>query len=89
MIVVHIFSRIKNIFITILAILRRGLCCLSRKRKPSYSDCEVLTSVNVDTVQTDNYSSKQHDGVSLSLLSAFQCKKLKLKMFFISISGRT
>lgn len=49
----HIATRIKNLFLTIFAIVRRGLCCFSRQRKPSYSDCEVLTSV--DVVHANNY----------------------------------
>lgn len=41
-------SCFKSIVLSIFVVARRAFCCFSRKRKPSYSECEVLTSVNVE-----------------------------------------
>lgn len=61
----HIFSRIKSLFLTIFAVIRRAFCCFSRKRKPSYADCEILTSVNVDHSTYSN--SKRHNDVKIQI----------------------
>lgn len=51
MIIVHMLSRFKSFLLSIITLFRRALCCFTRRRKPSYAECEILTSVNV--VQTN------------------------------------
>lgn len=51
MIIVHMLARLKSFLLSIITLFRRTLCCFSRRRKSSYSECEILTSVNV--VQTN------------------------------------
>lgn len=58
----HICSRFKAIFLGFLTIFNRALCCFSRKRRNSFSDCEVLQSVNVIT--NEYSSSKKRNEVS-------------------------
>lgn len=68
MIVSCVFSRVKAVLLAVIAVLRRGFCCLSRRRKPSLTGCEVLSSVSV--VQNDgNHSSRNKDFVSTTSLS--------------------
>lgn len=63
MFIIHIFSRIKSFLLTVFAVVRRAFCCFSRKRKPSFAECEVLTSVNV--VEHNSYENpKRQNGVS-------------------------
>jgi len=42
-----IFARLKSILLTFIAIFKLALCCFSRKRRDSFSECEILSSVNV------------------------------------------
>lgn len=65
MIIVHMFARFKSFLLTLIAAFRRALCCFSRRRKSSNSECEVLTSVNV-VQSNNNHGSRQRDEVRLS-----------------------
>lgn len=65
MILNHICSRFKALILGCLAVVNRAMCCFSRKRRNSFSDCEVLQSVNV--VQSD-FSSKKRSEVSLIVI---------------------
>lgn len=47
MIIVHMLARFKSFLLSIITLFRRALCCFSRRRKSSHSECEILTSVNV------------------------------------------
>lgn len=42
-------ARFKSLLLTLITLFRRALCCFSRRRKASFSDCEILTSVNVQS----------------------------------------
>lgn len=59
MLVAHVFGRLKVFLLGILALVRRAMCCFSRRRKRSNSECEILDSISV--VQNDgNHSSAKH-----------------------------
>ncbi|CAD7090103.1 unnamed protein product [Hermetia illucens] len=47
MVLSQLCGRIKIIILGIIGAFRRALCCFSRRRKPSQTDCEILQSVNV------------------------------------------
>ncbi|XP_055305459.1 uncharacterized protein LOC129570082 [Sitodiplosis mosellana] len=59
MILIHMLSRFKSLLLSLITLFRRALCCFSRRRKSSFSDCEVLTSVNV--VQSSNCSRHRNE----------------------------
>lgn len=42
-----IVTRIRHLLLTIAALFKKVLCCFSRRRKASTSECEVLNSVDV------------------------------------------
>lgn len=91
MLVVHVFSRLKSFLLGILTLFRRALCCFSRRRKRSHSECEVLNSISV--VQNDgNHSSTKHrNDVSACannhrLLFQFQEQKFNLIIDCVSRS---
>lgn len=50
----NICSRLKAIALGILTIFKQALCCFSRRRKRSNSECEVLNMVSV--IQNDQSS---------------------------------
>lgn len=60
MIIVHMLARFKSFLLSIITLFRRALCCFSRRRKPSYAECEILTSVNV---HTNHNANRSHDEV--------------------------
>lgn len=59
----HICSRFKALILGCLTVFNRTLCCFSRKRRNSFSDCEVLQSVSV---VNNEYSSKKRSEVSIA-----------------------
>lgn len=75
MIIVHMLARFKSFLLSIIALFRRALCCFSRRRKPSYAECEILTSVNV--VHTNNHhGNRSHDEVCM--IYNFKCIKFEI-----------
>lgn len=65
MIIVHMLARFKSFLLSLIALFRRALCCFTRRRKPSYAECEILTSINV--VET-NQNTRSRDEVSAPTL---------------------
>lgn len=65
MLVVHVFGRIKSILLGILALVRRAMCCFSRRRKRSNSECEILDSISVVQNDGNHISAKHRNDVSI------------------------
>ncbi|KAJ6636923.1 Receptor-binding cancer antigen expressed on SiSo cells [Pseudolycoriella hygida] len=45
-------GRLKAMLLALVVIFKRALCCFSRKRRDSFSECEMLSSVNVVSENT-------------------------------------
>uniref|UniRef100_A0A182MCC5 Estrogen receptor binding site associated antigen 9 n=1 Tax=Anopheles culicifacies TaxID=139723 RepID=A0A182MCC5_9DIPT len=43
-----VMNRIRQLLLAIVGVLKRAMCCFSRRRKLSASECEVLNTVSVD-----------------------------------------
>lgn len=67
MIIVHIFGRIKALFLAFISVFRRAFCCFSRRRKPSLTGCDVLSSVSV--IQNDNSQHARNKDYVIYLLN--------------------
>lgn len=89
MIIVHMLARFKSFLLSIITLFRRALCCFSRRRKPSYAECEILTSVNV--VHTNNHNAnRSHDEVCVTNANIVFIIYKSLKIFWsIYFIGRT
>lgn len=61
MLVSHICARLKSVLLAFVAIFKRALCCFSRKRRDSFSECEMLSSVNV---VSENSSTRRRSEVT-------------------------
>lgn len=59
----NICSRLKGILLGILAIFKKALCCFSRRRKRSNSECEVLNMVSVIQNESNTTGSKNRNEV--------------------------
>lgn len=55
-------ARFKSLFLVLINVFRRALCCFSRRRKTSHSECEMLTSINV-VQNNNNHGSRNRDEV--------------------------
>lgn len=55
----YIFSRIKSCIFVFLGLFKRSLCILSKRRRDSVSDCEVLHTVSVNNNATFNLTTNQ------------------------------
>lgn len=73
MLVAHVFGRLKSLLLGILALIRRALCCFSRRRKRSNSECEILNSVSVVQSDGNHCSTKHRNDVSICWLSSAAC----------------
>lgn len=71
MVFIHMLNRLKSFLLSLITLFRRALCCVSRRRKPSYSDCEILTSVNVQSSNNqkhrDEVKKKHYHWASIKL----------------------
>uniref|UniRef100_A0A182ITG0 Receptor-binding cancer antigen expressed on SiSo cells n=1 Tax=Anopheles atroparvus TaxID=41427 RepID=A0A182ITG0_ANOAO len=47
-----VMNRIRQLFLALIGVLKRAMCCFSRRRKMSLSECEVLSSVSIDRDQS-------------------------------------
>lgn len=65
MLVVHVFGRLKLFLLGILALVRRAMCCFSRRRKRSNSECEILDSISVVQNDGNHSSAKNRNDVSI------------------------
>ncbi|XP_052900774.1 receptor-binding cancer antigen expressed on SiSo cells [Anopheles moucheti] len=43
-----VMNRIRQLLLAIVGVLKRAMCCFSRRRKLSAGECEVLSTVSVD-----------------------------------------
>ncbi|XP_031621238.1 uncharacterized protein LOC116339483 [Contarinia nasturtii] len=59
MIIIHMLNQFKSLLLSIITLCRRALCCFSRRRKSSFSECEMLTSVNV---VNSSHETRHHRG---------------------------
>lgn len=79
-------ARIRSLLLLLLAIVNRALCCFSRKRRNSFSDCEVvLQSVSVGADQQSSFGggSRKRDNVSSSC--SIQCSATSSKKQVVEI----
>lgn len=83
MIIVHMLARFKSFILSIITLFRRALCCFSRRRKPSYSECEILTSVNVHANQ--NTTRKQEEVCHFCFHTHFETKNINENNLFTII----
>lgn len=80
MIIVHMLARFKSFLLSIITLFRRALCCFSRRRKSSHSECEILTSVNVVHSNNQHANRSQEEVCHIELKFQMDLKtKLPLK----------
>lgn len=88
----NICSRLGSIFLGILTIFKKALCCFSRRRKRSNSECEVLSMVSVIQGDASPSRSKNRNDVSATSFvhSRHNHRRCNCKMpSFYSIAGHT
>lgn len=59
MMLAYVLARLKAVLLSFAVLFKRALCCFSRKRRNSYSECEVLQSVNV--VDNKTYGTQRNE----------------------------
>ncbi|XP_052861692.1 uncharacterized protein LOC128268599 [Anopheles cruzii] len=53
-----VMNRIRQLFLTLIGVLKRAMCCFSRRRKLSHGECEVLSSISIDRSAVGDVRSK-------------------------------